>query len=43
MSQHDDRLVRRVAEAAAGRHPDGPCPDAEVLGLYAERGLDNDE
>ncbi len=43
MSQHDDRLVRRVAEVAAGRDPDGPCPDAEVLGLYAERGLDGDE
>ena len=43
MSEHDDRLVRRVAEAAAGRDPDGPCPDAEALGLYAERGLASDE
>ena len=35
--------MRRIAEAAAGRDPDGLCPDAEALGLYAERGLSGDE
>jgi uncharacterized lipoprotein YbaY len=43
VSEHDDRLVRRVVEAASGRDAVEACPDAEVLGLYAERGLDGDE
>jgi uncharacterized lipoprotein YbaY len=30
-------------QAAAGRQAPGPCPDAELLGLYAERELGNDE
>ncbi len=30
-------------QAAAGQAALGPCPDAELLGLYAERGLGGDE
>ena len=43
MSGHDDRLVRRAMRAAAGRERPGRCPDAELLGLYAERELGGDE
>jgi len=43
VSGHDDRLVRRAMQAAAGQAAHGPCPDAELLGLYAERGLGGDE
>lgn len=43
MSGQDDRLVRRAMDAAARRPAPGPCPDAEALGLYAERLLDADE
>ncbi len=43
MSEHDDRIVRRVVGAASGRDAAEPCPDAEVLGLYAERQLDGAE
>lgn len=43
MSGQDDRLVRRAVDAAARRPAPGPCPDAEALGLYAERLLDADE
>jgi len=43
VSGHDDRLVRRVVEAAAGRPGPDSCPDAELLGLYAERMLDDGE
>jgi uncharacterized lipoprotein YbaY len=43
VTDHDDRLVRRVVQAAAGRGAAVPCPDAEVLGLYAERALGEDE
>ena len=30
-------------QAAARQEPPGPCPDAELLGLYAERELGGDE
>jgi uncharacterized lipoprotein YbaY len=43
VSEHDDRLVRRVVGAAGGRDAAEPCPDAELLGLYAERQLDGAE
>jgi uncharacterized lipoprotein YbaY len=43
VSEHDDRLVRRVMHAASGAGAPGACPDAEVLALFAERALDEDE
>ncbi len=43
MSGQDDRLVRRAVEAAARRGAGGPCPEPDVLGLYADRGLDDAE
>ena len=43
MSGQDDRLVRRVVEAAARRGAGGPCPEPDVLGLYTDRGLDDAE
>jgi uncharacterized lipoprotein YbaY len=43
VSEHDDRLVRRVVEAGTGRDAAEACPDPDVLGLYAERGLEADE
>ena len=44
MSQpNDDPLLRSVMRAAAATGPDGVCPDADVLALYAEQELDADE
>lgn len=43
MSHDDERLVRQTMQTAAVRPPAGPCPDAELLALYADRGLDGDE
>ena len=44
MSQpNDDPLLRSVMRAAAATAPDGVCPDADVLALYAEQELDADE
>ncbi len=38
--RHADPLVASVMRAAEGEAPD--CPDAELLGLYADRDLDRD-
>ena len=35
--------MRRAVEAAARRVAGGPCPEPDVLGLYADRGLDDAE
>lgn len=43
MSEPDDRLVRRVVRAAGARDAAEACPDAEMLGLYAEHELDGAE
>lgn len=38
-----DEVVRDVLRAANGSRPPGPCPDADVLALYAEHALDAGE
>ena len=39
---HDDALVASLVRAASDAEAAG-CPDAEALGMYAERGLDAQE
>lgn len=42
-SSNDDRLLEPVVRAADGAAPAEPCPDAELLALYAGQALEADE